>query len=177
MMNSVIQSFVFIALSKTLSLKGNLRCATKKDQKFISAGFCNWKKALDKFRQHESSECHKMAIDYAVNFPKSCRNVIEMTNEESKKVRQINRRCLLKIIENLQSLCRQGQAIQGDTDSNFYQLIKLRGKDDPGLLEFTKRQGGNKYTSHDIQNEIIETMAHQVQRDLIQDIGTGFFFL
>ena len=95
MMNSVIQSFVFIALSKTLSLKGNLRCATKKDQKFISAGFCNWKKALDKFRQHESSECHKMAIDYAVNFPKSCRNVIEMTNEESKKVRQINRRCLL----------------------------------------------------------------------------------
>ena len=100
-----------------------------------------------------------------------------MTNEESKKVRQINRRCLLKIIENLQSLCRQGQAIQGDTDSNFYQLIKLRGKDDPGLLEFTKRQGGNKYTSHDIQNEIIETMAHQVQRDLIQDIGTGFFFL
>ncbi|CAB3977444.1 zinc finger MYM-type 1-like [Paramuricea clavata] len=157
--------------------QGNLRCASKKDQKFISDGFCNWKKSLDKFKQHESSECHKMAIDYAVNFPKNCGNVIDMTNEQSKKLRQTNRRCLLKIIENLQSLCRQGQAIQGDTDteSNFYQLMKLRGRDDPALLELLKKRGGDKYTSHDIQNEIIEIMAHEVQRDLIKDIGTGFF--
>ena len=85
---------------------------------------------IDKFRHHESSKCHKMAIDYAVNFTMGCGNIIEMT-EESKKVRHTNRRCLLKIIENWQSLCRQGQAIQGDTDveSDFYQLMKLRGKD------------------------------------------------
>ena len=78
-----------------------------------------------------------MAIDYASNLPKTCRNVIEMTNRETKKVRLTNRRCLLKIIENLQCLCRQGQAIQGDTgtESNFYQLIKLRGRDDPALLD------------------------------------------
>mgnify|MGYP002804169504 FL=1 len=80
-----------------------------------------------------------------------------MTNKEMKKVRLISRRCLLRIIESLQCLCRQGQAIQGDTDteSNFYQLIKLRGKDDPALVELLKKQGGIKYTSHDIQNELI----------------------
>jgi hypothetical protein len=29
-----------------------------------------------------------MAIDYAINFPKNCGNVINMTNEQSKKLRQ-----------------------------------------------------------------------------------------
>ncbi|CAB4030796.1 zinc finger MYM-type 1-like [Paramuricea clavata] len=53
--------------------------------------------------------------------------------------------------------------------------MKLRGRDDPALLELLKKRGGDKYTSHDIQNEIIEIMAHEVQRDLIKDIGTGFF--
>ena len=120
-----------------------------------------------------------MVIDYAVNFPKSCRNVIEMTNKEMKIVRLTNRRCLLKMIKNVQCLCRQGQAIQGDTDtkSNFYQLIKLRGKDDPALVELLKKQGGIKYTSHDIQNELIEIMVHQVQRDLVNEIRKGFFSL
>ena len=55
-----------------------------------------------------------MAIDYAVNYPKSCRSVTEMTNKEREKVRQTNRRCLIKIIENLQCLCRQGLAVQVD---------------------------------------------------------------
>ncbi|CAB3991857.1 zinc finger MYM-type 1-like [Paramuricea clavata] len=118
-----------------------------------------------------------MAIDYAVNFPTNCGNVIDMTNEQNKKLRQTNCCCLLKIIENLQSLCRQGQAIQGntDTESNFYQLMKLWGRDDPVLLELLKKRSSDKYTSHDIQNEIIEIMAHEVQQDLIKDIGTGFF--
>ena len=96
-------------------------------------GFFNWTEALRKFKKHESSDCHKTSVDYAV--PKSCGNVIEMANEESKKTRQSNRCCLVNIIEILQYLCRQGQAIQGDTDneSNFYQLIKLRGKDDSSI--------------------------------------------
>ena len=109
------------------SARGNQRCATKKDQAFISDGFCNWKKSLVKFSQHESSACHKMAIDYAVNYPKSCSNVIEMTNKEREKVRQTNRRCLIKIIENLQCLYRQGLAVQETLIQNrtFISLLNL----------------------------------------------------
>ena len=38
----------------------------------------------------------------------------------------------MKIIEILQYFCRQGQTIEDFTDfeSNFFQLIKLRSKDD-----------------------------------------------
>ena len=82
----------------------------------------------------------------------------------------------MKIIECLQYLCRQGQAIQGGTDdeSNFVQLLKLRANDDSALLERIQK-ADNKYTSHDIQNEVITIMAHQGQKDLVNDIRSNFF--
>ena len=47
-------------------------------------------------------------------------------------------------------------------DSNFLQLLQLKA-DDPGLLEWLK-QKTNKYTSHEMQNEIIKVMAKNVLR-------------
>ena len=38
-----------------------------------------------------------------------------------------------------------------------------------------EKESGDKYTSRDIQNEIIKIMAHQQQRDLVNDIGSNFF--
>ena len=38
-----------------------------------------------------------------------------------------------------------------------------------------EKESGDKYTSHDIQSEIIKIMAHQQQRDLVNDIGSNFF--
>ena len=102
-----------------------------------------------------------MSIEYAIQIPKTYGNMIEMTDDESKKARQSNRCCLMKIIEILRYLCRQGQAMQGDTDdeSNFYQLIKLRGKDNPALIKLIEKRCRDKYTSYDIQNELIEIMG------------------
>lgn len=85
----------------------------------------------------------------------------------------------MKIIECLQYLCRQGQAIQGgaDDESIFVQLLKLRAfetESDSALLEWIQKTD-DKYTSHDIQNEIITIMAHQVQRDLLNDIRSNSF--
>lgn len=156
--------------------KGNLKSATKKEEIFITKGFSNWKKALDKFQAHQSSNCHLTAFDYQVNIPQ-CGNVLELTNEQRKKTMETNRRYLMKIVENLQYFCRQGQPVQGATDqeSNFYQLLKLRGRDDPALVKWMEKESGDKYTSHDIQNEIIEIMAHQLQRNLVKDIGSKFF--
>ena len=68
--------------------------------------------------------------------------------------------CLLKIIECLQYLARQAMPMQGDTDkeTNFTQLLKLREKDQPVLLKWLARKE-DKYTSHEIQNQIISIMA------------------
>ena len=81
------------------------------------------------------SECHKIAIDYETNLSRTCGNVWEMSSDTAKKTMESNRICFIKVIECFQYLARQGQAMQGDTDdeSNFIQLLKLRGKDQPFL--------------------------------------------
>lgn len=100
-----------------------------------------------------------------------------MSNDIAKKTMEINRMCFIKVIECLQYLARQGQAFQGhaDDESNFTQLLKLRGKDEPRLLEWLEKKR-DKYTSHDIQNEVISIMANSVIRDLVSDIRQGGFF-
>ena len=50
-----------------------------------------------------------------------------------------NRQCLLKILSNLRFFARQGCAIRGhgdETDSNYYQLLKLRSEDDKKVAMF-----------------------------------------
>ena len=122
------------------------------------------------------SECHKIAIDYETNLSRTCGNVWEMSSDAAEKTMESNRICFIKVIECLQYLARQGQAMQGDTDdeSNFIQLLKLRGKDQPLLLKWLQRKE-DRCTSHDIQNEIIAIMANHVIRHLVSEIRGGFF--
>ena len=102
----------------------------------------------------------QIAIDYETNLSRTCGNVWEMSNDAAKKTMESNRICFIKVIECLQYLARQRQAMQGDTEeSNFIQLRKLRGKDQPLLLKWLERKE-DRYTSHDIQNEIIAIMAN-----------------
>ena len=168
--------FVFCFICTKQKHNGNLKSTTKKEDTFITKGINNWKKALEKFKAHQQSNCHRTAIDYEINIPQ-CSNVLELTNNQIRNTMETNRCYLLKIVENLQYFCRQGQPVQGSTnkESSFYQLLKLRGKDDPALIKWMEKESGDKYTSHDIQNEMIERMAHQMLRDLVNDIGSNFF--
>ena len=101
-----------------------------------------------------------------------------MSVDAAKKTMETSRFCLLRIIECLQCLARQAMPMQGDTDeeSNFTQLLKLTGKDQPVSLKWLERKE-DKYTSHEIQNEIISIVANNVIRNLVADIRGGFFAL
>ena len=116
---------MFCCICVQQNAKLNLRAARNKELVFISDEFLNWKKALTRFKKHQLSDCHKLAIDYQMNFPTSCKNVLEMSNDAAKQTMESNLICLIKVIECLQYLDRQGLAMQGDTDdeSNFIQLL------------------------------------------------------
>ena len=156
--------------------RGYLRTSTKKEMAFIKGGFSNWKNAIERFKEHQTSNCHKVTIEYEFTIPKTYGNVLEMSSDQIKKSLQYNRCCLMKIIENLQYFCWQRQAMQGDTgfESNFFQLTKLRSRDDSRLVDWMKKKN-DKYMSHEIQNEIIAIMAHQLLRDIVKDIGSNVF--
>ena len=86
--------------------------------------------------------------------PRTTQNVGEQLSQIHATNKRINRKVLLKILQNITYLARQSIAFRGDgneTDSNFIQLLHLRACDDPSVKDWLKKKA-NKYTSPEIQN-------------------------
>ena len=148
----------------------NLEAEKNKEEAFLSTGFRNWKKAVVS-KNNQKSICHIAALSFEVTVPQ-CGNIQEMTSEKIKSNMQEKRKCLIKIIDKIQFLGRQGLALRGDEsdkNSNFMQLFKLRSKDFPKLKEWSEKKT-EKYTSHGIQNELLKLIAHQILRNLTDEI-------
>ena len=106
------------------------------------------------------------------------KDVRESINSAVDKQCAERRKCFLKLLSNACFLARQGLAFRGDsteTDSNFFQLLCLRSEDNSQLVDWVK-QKANKYTSPQIQNEMLETMAMRVLRDIAKCLQTSPFF-
>ena len=88
---------------------------------------------------------------------------------ESLSVEKLERRqCFLKVLSNIRFLARQGLPLRGhgdESDSNFIQLMKLRGQDDSRIASWLQKKT-DKYTAPDMQNEIIKVMAMQTLRKI-----------
>jgi len=59
-------------------------------------------------------------------------------------------------------------------DSNFLQLLKTRGEDKPKLLKWMDKSQ-DKFTSPDIQNEILSIMAQSILQDIVSRISGKWF--
>jgi len=84
----------------------------------------------------------------------------------------------LKILASIHFLVRQGLALRGDDtedNSNFIQLLKLQGEDDPKLSEWFKKKY-NKYTSAEVQNEMLQVIALQLLRDISRNLHSASFY-
>eukprot|EP00731_Ephydatia_muelleri_P007654 Em0003g1902a len=77
----------------------------------------------------------------------------------------------------IQFLARPGLPFRGhgdESESNFTQLLRLQGEDDPRIEQWIKKWT-DKYTSSDIQNEILTVMAKMVLHDLTSSIQSAPF--
>ena len=82
------------------------------------------------------------------------------------------------MLSSIKFLARQGLPLRGDgddTDSNLHQLLVLRGEDYPSIHQFLRRQQ-LKYTSHEVQNELLSIMAQQILRRIAKYIQSAVFF-
>ena len=125
---------------------------------FISTGFSNWKDATAKFSKHEGSLCHKDSVLKTITLPSTTSDVGEMLTSQLAKERLERRKCLLNMLSNARFLSRHGLALRGDvegSDSNFMRLIYLRSEDNPKLVDWV-HQKTDKYTCHDMQNEMVQ---------------------
>lgn len=90
----------------------------------------------------------------------------------------MNRRMLLKVLSSMKFLARQGLPFRGhndDSDGNQIQLLRHRGEEDVELFNWLQRKT-NKYTSHEIQNRLIQIMGLHVLRKLANKIQNSPFF-
>ena len=155
------------------------KLATKcTDQAFISKGFHNWKDATVAFNKHEKTGCHKDAVQMVVVLPKCYKDCGEMLSSQHAKEKADNRQLLYKILTNVQYLARQGLPLRGDgteDDSNYTQLLRLRGIDDLRVFDWMKRKS-SKYTSADIQNEMLMVMSLNVLREVARNLQNTLFY-
>ena len=123
---------------------------------------------------HEKTEFHRQAA--VALQPK--RDVSEMLSSKVATDKQNNRNYFLRILSSIKYLARQGLPLRGDGDdstSNFYQLMKLRGEDIPEIFPFLEKKQ-LKYTSHDIQNEILSIMAQTILHGIVKQIQSSIYF-
>jgi len=113
-----------------------------------------------------------------IELPHSSVNVAESLSSALKTEKLQRRRCLLKLISNMKYLTRQGLSLRGhgdESDSNFMQLMILRAEDDSRIMDWLEKKT-DKYTSPEMQNELIKTMALQVLRKVVVSISLAPFF-
>ena len=163
-------SAAFCHPCRQIFLVDSARCSnSKSEDTFISSGFKNWKKAVEKFKKHESCHAHHLSVDKFSNML-SGQNSAVMLSDQFATERKLATECLERIFTTIRYLARQGLAIRGhsDSDSNFRQLLYLRTSDSKDLQLWLKRK--TTWTSKDIQEEIIDLMYCDVVRNFKKQI-------
>jgi hypothetical protein len=149
----------------------------KDENAFVSSRFSNWKDATADFKRHEASQQHSECVMKWHHHLKGD-SVETMLSSEKEKQQQQNRSALHKIVSSLQFLGRQGLPLRGhdDLDGNLMQLLELRKAESVELTAWLSRKGRESYTSHDIQNEIWQIMAHNIIHKVINNVKKASFF-
>lgn len=136
---------------------------------FTSAGFNNWKKALNSFRQHKASHSYFLAMQH---WSAQTKPISVQLSSQCQQEQQTAAKCLEVIGSYVRYLAHEGLALRGhSTDTGHLQeLLKLRAADVPELQSWLERH--NSYTSGNILNELLLLMSQAVQRKLAAEIAS-----
>ena len=114
------------------------------ERTFISIGFKNWKKTIDKFNNHKQSCSHIDNIECILSL-ESNRTILTQINEHFTAYQIIWRGILNKITTAIKYLSSEGMALrehQSD-DRHFLNLLKLRAEDDTNILRAINTKHAN----------------------------------
>ena len=151
-----------------------------KELAYVSAGFKNWKKAPECFKQHQNSKCYNVSATLEIIVP-SCGDAVAMMNENLSKSQSEERQYLKVVMECIQYLARQAMALRGNdhVDDNLAQLLLLLCRDNPEIakrLSAPSTANNRKYTYQDYQNEFLSLMANQVLGAKLNAIRQSKYF-
>ncbi|XP_078613923.1 zinc finger MYM-type protein 1-like [Branchiostoma floridae x Branchiostoma japonicum] len=159
---------VFCATCRYATQRKLFALSTKVEPAFVTTGFDNYKKAIDKFDTHAESDAHKEAAMKcsAVSGP----SISSHINSQITGQQQLHRDGLLKQLTALRYLLRQGLAVRGhlDKDGNLYHLLQTWAADSDVVRSWLQQ---GRFMSHDTINELITLMGHNVLRSVLERIN------
>ena len=156
----------YCATAETLGLTELTRY---REDAFTSRGFANWKKALQRFREHARSTSHRFAVE-RVSHHYATQPVDAQVSSQHAKQQSDARDCLEVIFTSIRYLARQGVALRGheNEDGNFRQLLLLRSNDLPMLKQWLQRKSA--LVSPQAQNEILQLFANAIVRSIADKV-------
>ena len=154
-----------------------------KSRTLSSSPFNDWKNISTVLARHCVDEFHKDSIAMADNFVAIAKgkkeSIVCKLSSTAKETVQRNRHILAKIIQVVLLLGKQNIPFRGHTEerSNFIAVLQSHAQTD--LMLANHLQNGNdnaKYTSPEIQNELISLCADQVRQQIISECRNSDFF-
>lgn len=154
------------------------------------SGFSNWKKPLRRnggFRDHCKSEHHRSGVfawtQHKLVIEKKP-SMIESINKERGKKRVRENQIYIKTIAQVllltavQNISQRGhrEAEGSDNPGNFLIILDAIAQHDSLTEKRMNAHGNAKYTSKNIQNEILETLAEMVHLDIIKEVKQSEVF-
>ena len=137
------------------------------DSVFVNAGFDNWKKAHERFKQHAHSSSHRECLMKIEQMKKP--GIDAQLSKQLKESQHFHRKMLMIQLSSLRYLLRQGLAIRGhdEIEGNLFQLLLLRREECPYMQQWLESK---RYLSSDIINEMISSMGQHVLREILGEI-------
>ncbi|XP_023766503.2 uncharacterized protein LOC111915032 [Lactuca sativa] len=155
---------------------------------FTVKGFDNWKKVNDgkncAFLKHIGCSQHRNVVTFAENLMNQAthiENIIVKQNEAQILKNQLQ---LKASIDTVRWLTFQACALRGHDESpnsknrgNFLQLLKLlvSYNDEVANVILENAPYNSKYTSGDIQKEILSIIANKVRKHIRSEVGDSYF--
>ncbi|PIK54239.1 putative zinc finger MYM-type protein 1-like [Apostichopus japonicus] len=145
---------------------------TQVEASFTDKGFDNWKKALSAFQRHQQSDLHREVVFKKMQ---AGHGVDRLLEHHGSILHSTRRQMLLKQLDCLRFLLRQGLAIRGhkEIEENLRQLLMLVAIDNKDTRTWLDNKD---YLSPVIVNEMIQLIGHSVLRDLLSDIREAGMF-
>ena len=154
--------------------KGLAHLNTDNHTTFSKEGFSNWKKAREKFTQHELSDIHSNSVCALATLKSTPINA--MLSDLAAREQNTARTVLELLFRTIKFLGREGIPLRGHThrDGILWQLMLERTHSLPQAREWMMRR--DNWMSDTTQNEILEMFAHAIQREIVSDSQHGSFF-
>ena len=151
--------------------KGLLRLAD--NHSTFVRGFSNWKKACEKFAQHELSELHSDSVRTLASLKLTPINA--MLSNVAAQEQAMARTGLKLLFRSIKLLGRQGLPLRGHDhrNGNLWQVMLERTHNLRKAREWMLRR--DNWMSDKIENEILEMFAHAIQRDIMSEMCHRFF--